>query len=342
MSYHKIDRLPGEVFKEIDGYDGYYEISNMGRVLSHHGKGGILRAKNKAAIVSLSLHGKVKVTTIGRLVWDYFGNRKRVPHYLDVTHINGKLTDNRIENLDLIWCHDKPVKSIRLRIPSKKYIGITKVKGKEQFLSSVRVDEKHINLGVHKTAKEASDIYQNALLEIKKTNKATKFVNNTKSIQGERWMKIDGYSGAYEISNMGRVRSLYRSTRIMKSSGEYPSVVLYKDGGQRKRGVANLVWDYFGDKKRDRYKTDVFHINGINNDNRISNLKLSTHREIMSNAYSKKKTSSKHTGVYYHKRDKRFWSMIFVSGKYKYIGSYKTEMEASIAYQKRLAEIQEQ
>ena len=45
---------------------------------------------------------------------------------------------------------------------------------------------------------------------------------------------------------------------------------------------------------------------------------------------------SNYTGVTYHKNRKNWQSAIYINGKNKYLGSYKTELEASKAYQNEI------
>lgn len=79
----------------------------------------------------------------------------------------------------------------------------------------------------------------------------------------ERWLPVTGYEGLYEVSDLGRVRSLdrfvydtYRGKprrrafrgRILKhidGPGGYPVVGLSKDGRERMRQVHRLVLDAF-------------------------------------------------------------------------------------------------
>lgn len=70
----------------------------------------------------------------------------------------------------------------------------------------------------------------------------------------EVWKTIDGFEGQYEVSNMGRVRSLnyHRTgkTRVLKAgkgSGGYYMVVLRKDGKPKSINVHRLVGKAFVD-----------------------------------------------------------------------------------------------
>lgn len=98
-----------EEWKDVDGYEGYYKISNQGRVMSIKrlnrgvdmimspmigGGGGRYRA------ISFSVKGKIKKYFIHRLVAKAF-----IPNpalYREVNHLDGNPSNNCVENLE--WC----------------------------------------------------------------------------------------------------------------------------------------------------------------------------------------------------------------------------------------------
>ena len=96
--------LEAEIWKEIEGYEGSYFVSSLGRVKSFKGRnkdGRILKGtpNNDGYLrVCLCLDGKGNTVMIHRLVCEAFCVREQA-HFNTCDHIDGDRQNNRIENL---------------------------------------------------------------------------------------------------------------------------------------------------------------------------------------------------------------------------------------------------
>ncbi len=112
----------------------------------------------------------------------------------------------------------------------------------------------------------------------------------------EIWKDVIGYEGYYQVSNIGRVKSLPNKCRFKKNitilkphkekSGTwYPKVVLYNFKGEargRTKAVHQLVAQAF--IRNPQKKLHVNHIDADKTNNYITNLEWTTHLENMRHA----------------------------------------------------------
>ena len=101
----------------------------------------------------------------------------------------------------------------------------------------------------------------------------------------EIWKDIKDYEGLFQVSNLGRVKSLgngrtYKTSRIRKlytNKYGYLQVQLCKDGKRKWFRVNRLVATAFLDNPEG--KTEVNHIDEDKTNNRVDNLKWEWHKD---------------------------------------------------------------
>jgi hypothetical protein len=150
----------------------------------------------------------------------------------------------------------------------------------------------------------------------------------------ETWQKCIGYEGLYLVSNMGNVFSI-RKNRLRKlviHKKGYAQVMLSNSDGLKLKLVHRLIYQSF----KGLTDLEIDHINSIKDDNRLVNLRACTRRENEHFKLRDNKTS-KFLGV--RKFRNKWRAHIGVNGEKLHLGTFKTELEASFAYQNKLKTI---
>ena len=102
------------------------------------------------------------------------------------------------------------------------------------------------------------------------------------------WKSVRGYEGLYEVSNLGRVRSLKRATTsgvVLKQAMKrgYMHVCLSKENRPSTKSVHRLVAEAFIANPMD--KPVVNHLDGDKTNNAVSNLEWATYSENELHSY---------------------------------------------------------
>lgn len=160
-----------EIWKPVKDYEGYYEISNFGKVKSLqrmvNGKGGKQRVNKERILrpcfaegypfVKLNVNKKGFTAKIHRLVAIAF-----VPNpnnYPIVHHKNEIKSDHSIDNLE--WCNNRINVSYSTNKENtySKQIGVTYAKKINRWISGTNIKDKTVYFGCFKTEQEAIDCY---------------------------------------------------------------------------------------------------------------------------------------------------------------------------------------
>lgn len=290
----KVQDLEGEVWKDVQGYEGMYQVSNMGRVKScMRVKKARNRSESDACItperlktqsktrtsqhpcVTLTKKNISKTTTVYVLVATHFLAN---PECLDlVIHLDGNAKNNRACNLK--W-HSSKVEDLPGEIWKE-------VEGFEAFY--------HIsNLGRIKKLKR--DVY--------------------------------GNDGKYHRKDPERLNSIH----LNKKRGNYYLTDLAVKGKRKSFWLHRLIAiNFIPNPQKKKY---VNHIDGNPQNNAIENLEWVNQIENSCHAQKRKKSTSDYIGVGWDKYAGKWKSQIYHKGKSIHIGSFVSEMEAYEARRK--------
>jgi hypothetical protein len=122
----------------------------------------------------------------------------------------------------------------------------------------------------------------------------------------EIWKDIKGYIGNYQVSNLGRIRSLNRKSwngtgwfikkgqiiKLQKSNSNYSCVLLWNNNKRKNFWVHKLVALHFIPNPED--KPEVNHKDGNKQNNNINNLEWCTRSENRSHAWKNGLFSENH------------------------------------------------
>lgn len=170
--------MEGEIWKDIQGYDGYYQLSNSGRVKSLSReilkKRGCFKTKSKIlkqcvvngyCYASISFNRKKMTYTVHRLVANHFiYNKHNKPQ---VNHIDANKLNNIFKNLEWVSARENEChKQSKNKNNTSIFTGVSFNLQSKKWRSKINFNKKFIFLGYFNTQEEA---YQ-ARCDYKKNN----------------------------------------------------------------------------------------------------------------------------------------------------------------------------
>jgi hypothetical protein len=166
-----------EIFKDIPGYEGMYQVSNLGSVKSLskyliHFCGGVrltkeknlkqgLNTKYNRFNVCLFKDLKSKTFCVHQLVAMAFLGHKPCGYKKIVDHIDNNPFNNNVNNLQIITNRENCSKDRKNK--TSKYTGVSFVKDRNKWVSQIYVNGKSKHLGRYNTELEAHEAYKNEL-----------------------------------------------------------------------------------------------------------------------------------------------------------------------------------
>lgn len=110
-----------EVWKDVVGYEGFYEVSSMGNVRRVGAVANLKPGKlNKGYLgVGLCANKTKKSVTVHRLVAIAFLGMPK--NNLEVNHINGVKNDNRLENLEWVTSRENHLHAVSAGLSNFEY-----------------------------------------------------------------------------------------------------------------------------------------------------------------------------------------------------------------------------
>jgi NUMOD4 motif/HNH endonuclease len=162
-----LDLFEQEIWKPVIGYEGLYEVSNLGNVQKVKGKKpikGSTQSKNYLQ-VTLSKNKKARKLLVHILVASSFLGLSK----LKVNHKDSNKKNNRLDNLEYVTQRDNVIHgrlSLKKKNKTSKYVGVFFDKRVGKYVSQIRIKGKSKKLGYFTSELEAHTAYKNALSEL--------------------------------------------------------------------------------------------------------------------------------------------------------------------------------
>jgi len=158
-----------EIYKDVIGYEGIYQVSNLGNIKSlKFNKEKVLNPSCSSPDgyyrVNLFINGKSTSRLVHQLMAESFLNHKVCGLKLVINHIDFNRTNNRLDNLEIVTNRENTNKK-HLK-SSSKYTGVYWNKANNKWQSIIYLNGKLKHLGLFKDELDALEAYQKALSKL--------------------------------------------------------------------------------------------------------------------------------------------------------------------------------
>ena len=172
-----------EEWRDVPNYEGYYQASNLGMVRSldrtvttKHGverfykgkiiEGNVQKGYRRTTLRGDGICGKFMFSQI--IAMTFLGHKPNGTT-LVVDHVNGDMSDDRVDNLRIVSHRANSTTCFRSNKGSfsSEYIGVHWHKKVSKWRTQIQHNGANVHLGYYDTEVEASNAYQLALSKIK-------------------------------------------------------------------------------------------------------------------------------------------------------------------------------
>lgn len=157
-----------------------------------------------------------------------------------------------------------------------------------------------------------------------------------KEIPGVPGYTVDEEGNVYSLNYWGKKGNVQK-LKLQKGSNGYLLISVSVNGKQKSYTVHSLMGRAYFNYIPNKRDSVIDHIDGNKDNNKLSNLRVTTQRQNMINALPERDLP---TGVCFYKgRTKPYMATIQYGEKQKFLGYFATPEEAGEAYQKAVNNI---
>lgn len=189
-----------EIWKDIPGYEGHYQVSNLGNVKSLSRRISLYRGsfiskerilkpsfKRGYAQCGLCKNGKKNTFQVHQLVAMAFLGHVLCGHERVVDHIDNNILNNKLSNLQVITARENLSRSRKNK--TSKYTGVHWSKEQGKFIANIHINGRQKHLGCFNSEIDAFSAYEKALSDYNNFNIVPVYNKKTSKYIGVCWIE---------------------------------------------------------------------------------------------------------------------------------------------------------